>query len=51
MDRIHDDNYYELTYIAKIESKIMQWGFTIVVLGRIAYDFKIDIRNLFDEID
>ena len=37
-----------MNYIAKIESKKMQRGFTIVVLGRIADALNIDIKNLFD---
>lgn len=40
-----------MNYIAKIESRKMQKSFTIVVLGRIADALKIDIRNLFDEIE
>ena len=40
-----------MNYIAKIESKKMQKGFTIVVLDRIADSLNIDIKNLFDEID
>lgn len=39
-----------MNYIAKIESKKMQRGFTIVVLGRIADALNIDIRLLFAEI-
>ena len=39
-----------MNYIAKIKSKKMQRGFTIVVLGRIADALNIDIRLLFDEI-
>ena len=39
-----------MNYIAKIESKKMQRGFTIVVLGRIADALDIDIRLLFDEV-
>ena len=38
-----------MNYIAKIESKKMQRGFTIVVLGRIADALNIDIKNLFDK--
>ena len=38
-----------MNYIAKIESKKMQRGFTIVVLGRIADALKIDIKLLFDD--
>lgn len=40
-----------MNYVAKIESKKMQRGFTIVILGRIADALKIDIRQLFDPID
>ena len=36
-----------MNYIAKIESKKMQRGFTIVVAGRIADALGIDIRLLF----
>ena len=39
-----------MNYIAKIESKKMQRGFTIVVLGRIADALDIDIRKLFDNV-
>ena len=39
-----------MNYIAKIESKKMQRGFTITVLGRIADALDIDIKLLFDEI-
>lgn len=38
-----------MNYIAKIESKKMQRGFTIVVLGRIANALNIDIKNLFNK--
>lgn len=37
-----------MNYIAKIESKKMQRGFTIVVLGRIADALEVDIEKLFD---
>ena len=37
-----------MNYIAKIESKKMQRGFTIVVAGRIAEALGIDIRLLFE---
>ena len=37
-----------MNYIAKIESKKMQRGFTIVVAGRIADALGIDIRLLFE---
>ena len=40
-----------MNYIAKIESKKMQRGFTIVLLGRIADALEIDIKNLFDNIE
>ena len=39
-----------MNYIAKIESPKMQKSFTIAILGRIADALKIDIRQLFDEI-
>lgn len=37
-----------MNYIAKIESKKMQRGFTIVVLGRIADALEVNIEKLFD---
>ena len=37
-----------MNHIAKIESKRMQRGFTIVVAGRIADALGIDIRLLFE---
>ena len=40
-----------MNYIAKIESKKMQRGFTIVSLGRIADALGLDIRELFKPID
>lgn len=40
-----------MNYLAKIESKKMQRGFTIVILGRIADALEIDIKCLFDEIE
>ncbi len=40
-----------MNYVAKIESKKMQRGFTIVILGRIADALEIDIRKLFDPVD
>lgn len=40
-----------MNYIAKIESKKMQRGFTIVVLGRIADALGISPKLLFDEVD
>ncbi len=39
-----------MNYIAKIESKKMQRGFTIVSLGRIADALGLDIRELFRPI-
>ena len=39
-----------MNYIAKIESKKMQRGFTIIVLGRIADALEINIKQLFDDI-
>ena len=38
-----------MNYIAKIESKKMQRGFTIVVIGRIADALGIDIKLLFEK--
>jgi len=40
-----------MNYVAKIESKKMQRGFTIVILGRIADTLEVDIRELFKPID
>ena len=40
-----------MNYVAKIESKKMQRGFTIVSLGRIADALGLDIRELFKPID
>lgn len=40
-----------MNYVAKIESKKMQRGFTIVILGRIANALEVDIRELFKPID
>lgn len=40
-----------MNYVAKIESKKMQRGCTIVIVGRIADALNIDIRELFSPID
>lgn len=40
-----------MNYIAKIESKKMQRGCTIVIVGRIADALNVDIRELFRPID
>ena len=40
-----------MNYVAKIESKKIQRGFTIAILGRIADALNIDIRKLFDPVD
>lgn len=40
-----------MNYVAKIESKKMQRGCTIVIVGRIADALGIDIRELFSPID
>lgn len=40
-----------MNYVAKIESKKMQRGFTIVSLGRIADALGLDIRELFKPTD
>ena len=44
-----DKTDLSMNYIAKIESKKMQRGFTISTLSRIADALDIDIRNFFDE--
>lgn len=40
-----------MNYIAKIESKKMQRGFSVVVLGRIADALEINPKCLFDEVE
>lgn len=40
-----------MNYLAKIESKKMQRGCTIVIVGRIADALGLDIRELFKPID
>lgn len=40
-----------MNYLAKIESKKMQRGCTVVIVGRIADALEIDIRDLFNPID
>ncbi len=40
-----------MNYVAKIESKKMQRGCTIVIVGRIADALNVDIRELFSPID
>lgn len=40
-----------MNYVAKIESKKMQRGCTIVIVGRIADALGLDIRELFKPID
>lgn len=40
-----------MNHVAKIESKKMQRGFTIVILGRIADALEVDIRELFKPIN
>lgn len=40
-----------MNYLAKIESKKMQRGCTIVIVGRIADALNVDIRDLFSPID
>lgn len=47
--QLADKTGISMNYIAKIESKKMQRGFTIVVLGRIANALNIDIKNLFNK--
>ena len=46
--QLADKSGISMNYIAKIESKKMQRGFTIVVLGRIADALEVDIKLLFD---
>ncbi|MCI8548206.1 MAG: helix-turn-helix transcriptional regulator [Bacilli bacterium] len=43
-----DKSNLTMNYIAKIESKKMQRGLSIVALGRIADALKIDIKQLFN---
>lgn len=40
-----------MNYLAKIESKKMQRGCTIVIVGRIADALELDIRELFKPLD
>lgn len=40
-----------MNYLAKIESKRMQRGFSVATLGRIADALEINPKYLFDEID
>ncbi len=40
-----------MNYLAKIESKKMQRGCTVVIIGRIADALDIDIRELFKPLD
>lgn len=40
-----------MNYLAKIESKKMQRGFTIVILGRIADALETDLAELFTPIE
>lgn len=40
-----------MNYLAKIESKKMQRGFTIVILGRIADALEVEIAELFTPIE
>ena len=46
--QLADKSGISMNYIAKIESKKMQRGFTIVVLGRIADALEVNIEKLFD---
>lgn len=49
--QLADKANLSMNYIAKIESKKMQRGFTISTLGRIADSLNINIKELFNEID
>ena len=40
-----------MNYLAKIESKKLQRGLSIVILGRIADSLNIDIRELFNPVN
>lgn len=40
-----------MNYLAKIESKKMQRGFSIVILGRIADALNVNIKEMFDVDD
>lgn len=40
-----------MNYLAKIESKKMQRGFTLAIVGRIADALRIDIAELFKPLD
>ena len=40
-----------MNYLAKIESKKLQRGLSIVILGRIADALNIDIRELFNPVN
>lgn len=40
-----------MNYLAKIESKKMQRGCTVVIVGRIADALEIDIRKLFEPLN
>ncbi len=39
-----------MNYLAKIESKKMQRGLSVTIIGRIADALNIDIKNLFNPI-
>ena len=49
--QLADKSGITMNYVAKIESKKMQRGCTIVIVGRIADALGIDIRELFSPID
>lgn len=49
--QLADKTGISMNYVAKIESKKMQRGFTIVSLGRIADALGLDIRELFKPIN
>lgn len=49
--QLADKTGITMNYLAKIESKKMQRGCTIVIIGRIADALEVDIRELFSPID
>lgn len=49
--QLADKSGITMNYLAKIESKKMQRGFSIVILGRIADALNINIKEMFDDTD
>ena len=46
--RLAEDADISLDYLAEIESDKRKKSFSLAVLGRIADDLKVDIKNFFD---